>query len=225
MEEVNPHLAKRSPRDAVSALKKQFQNYLDGMEPFNRKRSRRESLREYWCRLLNDEDSDVLAALAVKVFSAMPVSMVDERAMSVVTWLNSPGMDEKRAPRKPVTVNWRDIRKTIQQEPKTLSAKPVSDTSIEDSDSEDNDSKLNSPADPVEDPLKWLDDGLPDLSGFDNRNFDLALQYDIRRYVDILADSASETQERMESQIKSTSESRDVAASVLVPAAEEWTTW
>lgn len=61
MQEVNPHLAKRSPRDAVSALKKQFQDYLDGREPFNRKRSRRESLREYWCRLLNDEDSDVLA--------------------------------------------------------------------------------------------------------------------------------------------------------------------
>lgn len=26
----------------------------------------------------------------MKVFSAMPISMVDERAMSVVTWLNSP---------------------------------------------------------------------------------------------------------------------------------------
>ncbi|KAF8902221.1 ribonuclease H-like domain-containing protein, partial [Gymnopilus junonius] len=90
MQEVNPHLAQRSPKDALAALKKQFQNYLDGREPFNRKRSRRESLREYWCRLLNDEDSDVLAALAVKIFSAMPISMVDERAMSVVTWLNSP---------------------------------------------------------------------------------------------------------------------------------------
>ena len=26
----------------------------------------------------------------MKIFSAMPVSMVDERAMSVVTWLNAP---------------------------------------------------------------------------------------------------------------------------------------
>lgn len=124
-----------------------------------------------------------------------------------------------------MTVNWRDIRKTIQQEPKTLSAKPVSDTSNEDSDSEDKNSKLSSPADPVEDPLKWLDEGLPDLSGFDNRDFDLALQFDIRRYVDILADSVSESQERTESQQKSASGSRDVAANVLVPAAEEWATW
>lgn len=39
-------------------------------------------------------------ALAVKVFSAMPVSMVDEWAMSVVTWLNSP----KRRQQKVKTV-------------------------------------------------------------------------------------------------------------------------
>ena len=29
-------------------------------------------------------------ALAVKIFSAMPISMVDEHAMSIVTWLNGP---------------------------------------------------------------------------------------------------------------------------------------
>jgi hypothetical protein len=28
------------------------------------------------------------------------------------------------------------------------------------------------------DPLKWLDDGLPDLSGYNNREFDLAMQRD-----------------------------------------------
>jgi len=31
-----------------------------------------------------------MQALAVKIFSAVPISMVDERAMSVVRWLNSP---------------------------------------------------------------------------------------------------------------------------------------
>ncbi|KAF8151625.1 ribonuclease H-like domain-containing protein [Crassisporium funariophilum] len=88
MQNVNPYLAQRTPRAAIPALRDQFQAYLDGREPFNHKRSRKESLREYWSRLLNDNDSDVLAALAVKLFSAMPISMVDERAMSVVTWLN-----------------------------------------------------------------------------------------------------------------------------------------
>jgi hypothetical protein len=31
-----------------------------------------------------------MQAVAVKIFSLMPTSMVDESAMSVVTWLNSP---------------------------------------------------------------------------------------------------------------------------------------
>ena len=31
-----------------------------------------------------------MQAIAVKIFSLMPTSMVDERAMSVVTWINSP---------------------------------------------------------------------------------------------------------------------------------------
>lgn len=34
--------------------------------------------------------TNIPQALAVKIFSALPVSMVDERAMSAVTWLNSP---------------------------------------------------------------------------------------------------------------------------------------
>jgi len=79
----------RTPRAAMAAIKEQFKAYIDGKEPFNRKRSRKESLREYWSRFLNDDDY-CNQALAVKVFSAMPISMVDERAMSVVTWLNSP---------------------------------------------------------------------------------------------------------------------------------------
>ena len=79
-----------------------------------------------------------------------------------------------------MTVNWRDIRATIQQS--TISTKksvdlPVglaNDSEDRDSDSKCKNSELDSPADPVEDPLKWLDDGLPDLSGFNHHDFDLA---------------------------------------------------
>ncbi|KAI9439375.1 hypothetical protein F5148DRAFT_1352744 [Russula earlei] len=98
MEDINPHLAKRNPREALHALKAQFRAYLAGVEPFNCKCGRNESVRDYWSRLLDNEDSDVLAALAVKIFSAMPVSMVDERAMSVVTWLNSPRWKRQKVP-------------------------------------------------------------------------------------------------------------------------------
>ena len=37
MQDVNPNLAQRTPRDAIVALKKQFKTYLDGGEPFDHK--------------------------------------------------------------------------------------------------------------------------------------------------------------------------------------------
>jgi hypothetical protein len=53
-------------------------------------------------------------------------------------------------------------------------------------------SEIPAPVDPEADPLKWLDDGLPDLSGFEHRYFDLAAEFDISRYIQILADSVSD---------------------------------
>ena len=61
MQDINPRLAQRDPRAAIAALKEQFKAYIDGRELFKSKRSRNESLQEYWRRLLNDSDSDVLA--------------------------------------------------------------------------------------------------------------------------------------------------------------------
>ncbi|KAI9510814.1 hypothetical protein F5148DRAFT_1274586 [Russula earlei] len=166
MEDINPHLAKRNPREALHALKAQFRAYLAGVEPFNRKCGRNESVRDYWSWLLDNEDSDVLAALAVKIFSAMPVSMVDERAINFA----------QEQPRKPVTVNWRDIRATINQSPiasQHATRKVAVDRDQSDDDSCD-ESEVPAHVDPEADPLKWLDDGLPDLSGFEHRYFDLA---------------------------------------------------
>ena len=103
------------------------------------------------------------------------------------------------------------------------SADPVN----EDSDGEKN-SGMDTPADPVEDPLKWLDDGLPDLSGYNNREFDLAMQFDIRRYVDVLADSVSDprrTSENREPEPARHSKLKDTAANALAPAEEEWGKW
>jgi hypothetical protein len=105
MMSVNPHLATRLPSEALATLKQQFSAYMAGDSPFNRVRRVYQSQREWWEPLLKDKDSDVLAvcflsivnslangvqSLAVKIFSAVPTSIVDERAMSVVTWLNSP---------------------------------------------------------------------------------------------------------------------------------------
>ena len=81
----------------------------------------------------------------------------------------------------------------------------------------------------MEDPLKWLDDGLPDLSGYNHREFDLALQFDFQHYVDILADSVSNLQKKEDSRemhMPNTNlKSKETAANTLAPADEEWGRW
>ena len=96
-----------------------------------------------------------------------------------------------------MTVNWRDIRATIQQT--SLSAKKDAESEDSNTDSEGKSFEMNTPDDPVEDPLKWLDEGLPDLSGNNHTEFDLALRFDIQRYVDILADSVSDPRKTSDS--------------------------
>jgi hypothetical protein len=73
-----------------------------------------------------------------------------------------------------------------------------------------------------------VDDGLPDLSEYNNRDFDLAMQFDIRHYVDILADSVSDpprTSGGREPEQTQCSKLKDTAADTLAPAEEEWGIW
>jgi hypothetical protein len=125
-----------------------------------------------------------------------------------------------------MTVNWRDIQATIQQT--TISVKKTTNPVGEDSESEGKNSEMNTPSDP-EDPLKWLDDSLPDLSGYNRQEFDLALQFDIRRYVDILADSVSDPRKTLDSRETATqmphTKLKETAANTLAPADEEWGKW
>jgi hypothetical protein len=63
MQVVNPHLATRTPDDALEALKTQFKAYSAGDPPFDRKRRLHESPRSWWEQLLPQDDADVLAVL------------------------------------------------------------------------------------------------------------------------------------------------------------------
>ncbi|KIJ59093.1 hypothetical protein HYDPIDRAFT_162797 [Hydnomerulius pinastri MD-312] len=131
----NPMLAKYHPMDALGALKDQLKAYAKGVEPFNRRlRPKTESTADWWAAVQQDEDGEVLGALAVKIFSAVPISMADERTMSTITWLNSPRRssqgvgtlqdhikirqwhrykpEKQKTPFKPV-VHWRDMEATI----------------------------------------------------------------------------------------------------------------
>ena len=136
----------------------------------------------------------------------------------------------QETPRKPMTVNWRDIRATIQQTSNSVKKNANLASEDSDSDSEGKRSEMNTPDDPVEDPLKWLDEGLPDLFGYNRNEFDLALQFDIQRYVDILADSVSDPQKTSDSLSRlgretSHSKLKGTAANTLAPADEEWGKW
>ena len=74
----------------------------------------------------------------------------------IITKLINPGDSSKASNSKLVGYTG-----TIQQT--TLSTKK--NIANESSDSDGKGSGMDTPSDPVEDPLKWVDDGLPDLSG------------------------------------------------------------
>jgi hypothetical protein len=88
--------------------------------------------------------------------------------------------------------------------------------------------ELPTPVDPEADPLKWLDDSLPDLSGFEHRYFDLVAEFDISRYIQILADSVSDGTTAPSGNMQQPLSSGNYGnkeAGDFVPADEEWGQW
>ena len=65
MKKVNPHLATRTPTEALAALREQSNAYMAGDSPFNCQRRVNRSQREWWEPLLKDRDSDVLAVCQI----------------------------------------------------------------------------------------------------------------------------------------------------------------
>ncbi|KAF8227096.1 hypothetical protein L208DRAFT_1406036 [Tricholoma matsutake] len=132
---------------------------------------------------------------------------------------------------KPVMVNWRDIRAMINQSP-TKSHHAMAAEDQNDNDSCD-ENEILTPVDPEADPLRWLDDGIPDLSGFEHRYFDLAAQFDISHYIDILADSVSDgttasnfTQStQLSGAMKNYGKDKDSEAGDFAPEDNEWGQW
>jgi hypothetical protein len=163
---------------------------------------------------------------------------------------------------KPTTVNWRDIHKTIrnlaaQSRPIPNSrpqAAETRSTSAVPNDSQETDSAHNSSGNIVDDvpseddelppinpdssatkhdPLRWLDDGLPeDLSSSTQLHFLLEEEFDIERYLDILADgppisttlgNLDSAQSTHETQAKKSSLKDDAAG--LAPDNGPWDAW
>jgi len=78
--------------------------------------------------------------------------------------------------------------------------------------------------------LDWLDEGLPDLSSVSHHHFDLAKEFDITRYLDILADEVtSEGPRRNIAPVPSASRpesgvDKSNDASTVAPLASAWAT-
>ncbi|KAJ7789498.1 hypothetical protein B0H14DRAFT_3573478 [Mycena olivaceomarginata] len=83
-------------------------------------------------------------------------------------------------------MNWRDIRETIHGRPN--SGRKYA---------EDSEGTPLTPHDPASanDGLDWLNDPLPDLRGSSTSRFDLAAEFDIEKYLHVLADSITAPKE------------------------------
>lgn len=133
----------------------------------------------------------------------------------------------QEAPRKPLTVNWRDIQATIHGQP-SRGSKSTQPTASVDSDHET--TSLKHP-DPVQDGLNWLDEGHPDLRSSTSTHFDLAAEFDIERYLHILADRVDATERSdgptstREVARKMDEMSSKAAADSVVPKEDEWGSW
>ncbi|KAG2132129.1 uncharacterized protein EDB93DRAFT_1340200 [Suillus bovinus] len=135
MKERNPHFTGLTPQEALQALKVKLKEYHKGADPFNRKICKHENVRDWWLAVQKDENARVLGALAIKLYSVVPVLMADKRTVSTITWLKSPTRsrqdistlkehiqihqwhrwqaDMSKEPTVAPSVKWRDMYATI----------------------------------------------------------------------------------------------------------------
>ncbi|KAI0696513.1 hypothetical protein BC835DRAFT_1305576 [Cytidiella melzeri] len=78
------------PKEFQRALNEQLKAFVLGLFPFCMQILSDDTPLSWWMRLTGREGSDLIAELAIKIFSVRPHSMADERTASVITWLNAP---------------------------------------------------------------------------------------------------------------------------------------
>ncbi|KAG2069362.1 hypothetical protein BDR04DRAFT_1055530 [Suillus decipiens] len=85
----NVILKKLTGREAQQSFLRQFECYARGQYPFDTPLGDGQSTLSWWTHLTRIPEGNILATLAVKVFSVRPSSMPEERTMSVFTRMNS----------------------------------------------------------------------------------------------------------------------------------------
>ncbi|KAJ7810560.1 ribonuclease H-like domain-containing protein [Mycena leptocephala] len=94
---IDPVLIAFKKRKSVLAtkFKSQFTAYAQGAFPFNTPLGNTRLLK-WWQALEGSEHGGIIASLALKLYSAVPHSMADERTVSVITWMNSPLRNQQK---------------------------------------------------------------------------------------------------------------------------------
>ncbi|KIM38034.1 hypothetical protein M413DRAFT_76363 [Hebeloma cylindrosporum] len=87
----DPFLAewKEKPKAFGKAYQTQFIAYAQGAYPFTTPLMVGQSPLEWWMAFEGTEHAGILAAIAIKLFGALPHSMGDERTMSAITMINT----------------------------------------------------------------------------------------------------------------------------------------
>ncbi|TCD66295.1 hypothetical protein EIP91_001586 [Steccherinum ochraceum] len=88
------------PKTFAEVFKQQMLAYARGVYPFNTPLSPEQTILAWWSQFLSSASTQIVAALAVKLYSILPHSMADERTASTINWLNAP----RRANQKVATV-------------------------------------------------------------------------------------------------------------------------
>ncbi|KAJ7915205.1 ribonuclease H-like domain-containing protein [Mycena leptocephala] len=78
---------KKKNKRFVKQFKEQFTAYAQGAFPYNTPLGKMRPL-DWWRKHEGSENGGILASFALKLYSAVPHSMADERTVSVITWMN-----------------------------------------------------------------------------------------------------------------------------------------
>ncbi|KAG5634248.1 hypothetical protein H0H81_002717, partial [Sphagnurus paluster] len=80
---------KDKPAAFIKAYQAQFTAYAQHSYPFNVPFGQDQDSLDWWLPLETTPNAEILATIAVKIYSAVPHSMADERTMSAVTMMNT----------------------------------------------------------------------------------------------------------------------------------------
>lgn len=161
----NPVLRGMTEHQVSDGFKNQFRAYAQRQFPFDIPLGSNQSTLEWWKVFQEHPHARIVAFIAVKLFSIVPSSMVDERTMSTFTWLNSPRRNRQLVSN---IVDMTLIRENYRQKDPQLKNKPRSqivtnfyELTARDQKDCDSDTESDDTEDMAADPeghIPWLDD-------------------------------------------------------------------